>query len=443
MGESKPARIAAAATIVIALALSPLVGHVRAAEPNPDPSAPSGSLVAGGELSGTAEIDFLFDPTGTYTATVTVDGQTLVSEAENQGSAHLYLDTTKLLDGSHAVVVDIGDASETSTVWSGTIETRNAPQGGLPSISGSTTVGATLTANAGFWQPQPSSITYQWKRCGLDASACAPIGADASSYTLTAADSNAEVEVEVTADDADGSTTATSSPTAVIAATLGASTAAGSANGDNACSGARLAAELGDSETETVPLDSEATLHGVLGCNGTPISGATLDLALAPASGTTPTTYAQIQTAADGSFEYTLPPGPSRDITLTYSASSGGAPSAVATLALRVKSRIALTITPRSTTNGHTITFTGRVFGGYISTRGLPLEVEYREGRSWMIYTEILARPNSGSFRWRYTFERTTESINYTFRVAIPTTGVAGYPYQPVASAPRSVHVDP
>jgi hypothetical protein len=61
----------------------------------------------------------------------------------------------------------------------------------------------------------------------------------------------------------------------------------------------------------------------------------------------------------------------------------------------------------------------------------------------WMIYTEILARPNSGSFRWRYTFERTTESITYTFRVAIPTTGVAGYPYEPVASPPRSVHVDP
>ena len=116
---------------------------------------------------------------------------------------------------------------------------------------------------------------------------------------------------------------------------------------------------------------------------------------------------------------------------------------AVATLALRVKSRITLTITPRSTTNGHTITFTGRVFGGYISTHGLPLEVEYREGRGWMIYTEILARPDSGRFRWRYTFERTTESITYTFRVAIPTTGVAGYPYEPVASLPRSVHVDP
>ncbi|HUB75537.1 MAG TPA: hypothetical protein VL977_00705, partial [Solirubrobacteraceae bacterium] len=186
-----------------------------------------------------------------------------------------------------------------------------------------------------------------------------------------------------------------------------------------------------------------ATVHGELACGESPVAGATLALALAPVSGSAATAYARVQTAADGSYSYSIPPGPSRDVTLSYTAYAGAAsPSALASVALLVTPRIELRITPRATTNGHTITLRGRVLGGYIARRGLPLEVEYREGSRWMIYTEILAH-RGGAFSWRYTFERTTRSITYSFRVAIPATGVAGYPYQPAASRPRSVHVDP
>jgi len=60
-----------------------------------------------------------------------------------------------------------------------------------------------------------------------------------------------------------------------------------------------------------------------------------------------------------------------------------------------------------------------------------------------MIYDTVRARPGDGGFRYRYTFERTTQSITYTFRVAIPPTGVDGYPYIAAASPARWVHVDP
>jgi hypothetical protein len=445
VGERKLARIAGTAAVLLTLALASGASLSYAGQPSPDPSGVTGTLVAGGELSGTAEVDFLFNASGTYTATITVDADTLVSQTVSQGSTHLYLDTTQLLDGPHAVDIQIGDGATSTTVWSGTVDTLNAPQGGQPAITGSSVVGATLTATAGFWQPAPSTITYQWQRCGLGGVACGPIaGATASSYVLSAADTNAEVEVEVTARNANGSTSASSPPTGLVAPVGDASLADGATNGSGACAGARLSAELGDADSETVALGQPAMLHGLLACNGTPIAGATLDLELAPASGMTPTTYAQVQTAADGSFDYTVPPGPSRDITLSYSPLIGSSsPTAVATVALRVRPRITLAITPRATTNGHTIRFSGRVLGGYIGAHGLPLEIEYREGRQWMIYTEILARPRSGAFRWRYTFERTTQSITYTFRVAVPATGVAGYPYVPVASPPRSVHVNP
>ena len=100
-------------------------------------------------------------------------------------------------------------------------------------------------------------------------------------------------------------------------------------------------------------------------------------------------------------------------------------------------------ITPSSTTNGHTIAFTGAVSGGSEPRGGLTLDVEYLEGTSWKIYDTVLASPPSGRFTYRYTFRRTTQSITYTFRVAIPPAGVSGYPFLSAASPPRSVHVTP
>jgi hypothetical protein len=139
-----------------------------------------------------------------------------------------------------------------------------------------------------------------------------------------------------------------------------------------------------------------------------------------------------------------VPAGPSRKITVTYDAFSGAStPSALASVSLLVHAKVTLKITPTATTNGHTITFSGRVLGGYIARSGLPLEVEYREGSRWMIYIQVLAKPSDGRYSWHYTFERTTQSITYSFRVAIPSTGVPGYPYESGASPARSVHVNP
>ena len=425
-------------------------------DPPPDPGPAGGTLVAGGVISGVASVDFDVDGGGVYGATVTVDGQLALSTTIARGGAQLTLDTAAFLDGEHAVVVSVGDADETDVVWQGTIDTLNAPQGGIPTLTGTSEVGQTLTAAPGSgWSPAPSSIAYQWERCDATGANCAVIaGATGSVYTLTAADSGGEMEVAVAASDRSGTTVARSSLTGVVLDADGSEPAGGSdtsttsaqgaANGTNACNAAQLVADLGTRPAETVALGQTATLRGVLACDNTPIGDASIEIALAPAAGPTPTSYAQIQTAADGSFSYVVPAGPSREITVSYSAySNDSEPSAIATVALRVTPTISLQITPHHTINGHTITFTGRVAGGYIETPGLPVQIEYREGSKWMVYTDVLASATNGRFRYRYTFERTTESITYTFRVAIPATGVAGYPYQPTASPARSVHVDP
>lgn len=82
----------------------------------------------------------------------------------------------------------------------------------LPAITGTTTVGQTLTASNGTWTGSPTSYAYQWRRDG------APIsGATASTYLLDAADETADISVTVTATSAFGSTSATSTEVGPVA----------------------------------------------------------------------------------------------------------------------------------------------------------------------------------------------------------------------------------
>jgi hypothetical protein len=63
-----------------------------------------------------------------------------------------------------------------------------------PTISGTTTVGQTLSADAGTWSPVADSLAYQWKRGGVEIDA-----ATASTYGVQAADAGRVISVTVTA----------------------------------------------------------------------------------------------------------------------------------------------------------------------------------------------------------------------------------------------------
>lgn len=62
-----------------------------------------------------------------------------------------------------------------------------------PKVTGTATVGKTLTASAGFLGPWNEQLTYRWLRNGA-----ATTGATASSYTLAAADLGKQISVRVT-----------------------------------------------------------------------------------------------------------------------------------------------------------------------------------------------------------------------------------------------------
>jgi hypothetical protein len=87
----------------------------------------------------------------------------------------------------------------------------------LPTISGTTTQGQTLSASSGSWSNSPASYAYQWRRCNSSGASCADIsGATSSSYALVLADVGSTIRVVVTATNSYGSASATSSHTAVV-----------------------------------------------------------------------------------------------------------------------------------------------------------------------------------------------------------------------------------
>jgi len=88
-----------------------------------------------------------------------------------------------------------------------------------PSISGTPTVGQTLTASDGTWTNSPTSFAYQWLRCNGGGNNCADVAnGTQKTYTLVDADSGKTMRVRVTATNADGSNSAQSAQTAPVAA---------------------------------------------------------------------------------------------------------------------------------------------------------------------------------------------------------------------------------
>ena len=88
----------------------------------------------------------------------------------------------------------------------------------VPTISGTTTFGETLTSTTGTWSNTPTSYTYQWSRSATPGGSYSNIsGATNSTYRLTAADVGQYLKSTVTATNASGSASATSVATAQIA----------------------------------------------------------------------------------------------------------------------------------------------------------------------------------------------------------------------------------
>jgi hypothetical protein len=110
------------------------------------------------------------------------------------------------------------------TAGIGSARTTVAPKNTAPpTISGKAAVGELLKADNGTWSgTTPLTFSYQWRICDQNGGSCHDIaGASGNEYTLKSADQGNTIRVQVTAKNNDGTDTATSVPSATIAASGG------------------------------------------------------------------------------------------------------------------------------------------------------------------------------------------------------------------------------
>ena len=92
-----------------------------------------------------------------------------------------------------------------------------------PTVTGTASVGQTLTAENGTWANSPTAYQYQWLRCGATGESCVGVpGATQKTYLVVAADRGHTLRVRVTAVNADGAANARSAQTAVVGPNSGA-----------------------------------------------------------------------------------------------------------------------------------------------------------------------------------------------------------------------------
>ena len=181
-----------------------------------------------------------------------------------------------------------------------------------PSISGVPQVGTPLTASLGTWSGEGSiSYGYQWQSCTAAGEACSDIpGANSASYTPTAAEAGRSLQVVVTASDQNGPVSASSAPTAVLAAAGDPAVASAPSIAGVAEENATLSAATGSwVSSSEVSYSYQWQLCNELGAACTPLSGATVST-YAPTHAQLGSTLRVVVTATNssGSTSETAPP---------------------------------------------------------------------------------------------------------------------------------------
>ena len=121
--------------------------------------------------------------------------------------------------GTHTFTVQATDpAGNTETdsyTWTIAVAPTNQAR---PVVSGQPVVGQTLTGTTGTWSgTQPITYAYQWQDCNSTGGSCTPIaGATSASYVVASSDTGLTLRLQVTATNAGGSASASSTQTAVV-----------------------------------------------------------------------------------------------------------------------------------------------------------------------------------------------------------------------------------
>jgi hypothetical protein len=146
---------------------------------------------------------------GNVCALLAADGQTYRLAQADVGSTMRVRVTAVNADGATNA-----RSEQTDIIASSAAPLTNTAR---PTITGEARVGQELTASEGTWTGNPTSFSFQWQRCNIDAITCLDVtGATGRSYGVRLADLGFRLRVQVVARKDGRSGTATSAPTAVV-----------------------------------------------------------------------------------------------------------------------------------------------------------------------------------------------------------------------------------
>jgi hypothetical protein len=154
-----------------------------------------------------------------------------------------------------------------------------------PTISGTPQEGKVLTGDKGQWSGNPTDYNFFWQRCDKNGGSCANInGAHAATYTLTSADVGNTIRFRVQATNKDGSTFASSVPSAVISAAskpppapaTGCPQGSGPVSVNDLSPPARLLIDAQQTNPSVVTAGTQQIVvrYHVSACGGRPVQGA-------------------------------------------------------------------------------------------------------------------------------------------------------------------------
>jgi hypothetical protein len=164
--------------------------------------------------------------------------------------------------------------------------------------------------------------------------------------------------------------------------------------------------------------------------DGAPVSGAAIDVV----SRTTAVDARELVkrdgpvTGADGSWSLVLPRNvSSRDVTFRYrSHVNDTIPTATASVRLRVRAGLRLTIRPRVARRGQAIRFSGRLLGAPLPRGGKQIVLMARASRGAWVRFNVVRAGAEGRFRATYRFQQ-PGTARYRFRAL--SLAEAAYPY--------------
>lgn len=180
----------------------------------------------------------------------------------------------------------------------------------------------------------------------------------------------------------------------------------GSPNGAPASRGAKLTARFGTRgrRVRRLGYETRPTISGRLVSEaGAPIAGAAVDILVRDARSGAPTArVATATTGADGRLRVKLPRGPSRTITLRYTAFKGD-PKPAAAIRLRavVGARLTASSSQRSVRVGARLRISGRL--RYLRRAGVAITIQVRESGGWRTFDTVKTRKD-GRYRWTHRF---------------------------------------